>query len=210
MNRARIILRTEIEKEYISVFQDIGKRITIFMIRMISEVALQIQKNMHLFLIDYVKTFEKTRHKDLLELLGKRDLFGKMLGWSRIFSGNRPPELNRYRKLERWVIQGKVFSPDLYNIYSDTVVNERGPLAGFIINDRDINNIRYGDDTVLLADSERLLQTDPDRWVEEMAITQLHEDNNYGHLQAKRHMLWVTNGRYQHQLVEKLKYLGIV
>lgn len=35
--------------------------------------AIQIEKEMHLYFIDYAKTFEKLRQKDVFKLLGKQD-----------------------------------------------------------------------------------------------------------------------------------------
>lgn len=47
----------------------------IFMLRMLSLRALQIKNDVYLGFRDYVKVFEKARHKDLSELLSKLDIF---------------------------------------------------------------------------------------------------------------------------------------
>ena len=45
------------------------------------------------------------------------------------------------------------FSPDLFSLYSEIMRSLEGK-KGFAIGGRNINNIRYADDTVLIADSE--------------------------------------------------------
>lgn len=47
------------------------------MIRMLSERTIQIEKGVYLWLIDYVKAFNKVRQNDLFELLREIDLFEK-------------------------------------------------------------------------------------------------------------------------------------
>ena len=54
------------------------------------------------------------------------------------------------------VRQGCLLSPDLFSSYSQVVMNA---LEDISIGGRNINNIRYVDDTVLIADSEKKLQS---------------------------------------------------
>src|SRR5215469_5436117 len=56
------------------------------------------------------------------------------------------------------VCQGCVISPDLINLYSEMIMREIKELEGIRLNGYNINNIRYADDTVLVADSEKKLQ----------------------------------------------------
>ena len=49
-------------------------------------------------------------------------------------------------------------SPDLFSLYSQVVMNVLEDLKVISIGGRNMNNIRYADDTVLIADSERKLQ----------------------------------------------------
>lgn len=46
---------------------------------MIQERAKQVQKDIYLCCIDYKKTFDKVRHNELFERLGKLDLFEKAI-----------------------------------------------------------------------------------------------------------------------------------
>ena len=60
--------------------------------------------------------------------------------------------------LLRWVSDKVVMSPDLFYLYSEMIMREINDLEGIRLNEYNINNIRYADDTVLVADSEEKLQ----------------------------------------------------
>lgn len=54
--------------------------------------------------------------------------------------------------------QGCVLSPDLFSLYGQKCMNDLEDMVGLCINRRNVNNIQYADDTVLVADSEEKLQ----------------------------------------------------
>ena len=66
--------------------------------------------------------------------------------------------MRNYVNIKRGVRQGCVLSPDLFSLYSEKIVREIEDLKGIQIDDININNIRYADDTVLVAESEKELQ----------------------------------------------------
>ena len=49
-------------------------------------------------------------------------------------------------------------SPDSFNLYSEIIMRKIKELEGIRLNGYNINNKRYADDTVLVADSEENLQ----------------------------------------------------
>ena len=62
-------------------------------------------------------------------------------------------------QIEKAVHQGCILSPCLFNLYAEyTMRNGRldEAQAGIKIARRDINNLRYADDTILIAESEEL------------------------------------------------------
>ena len=61
--------------------------------------------------------------------------------------------------IKRGVPQGCIPSPDLFSLYSEIIIRSLDDLMGVSIGGHNINNLRYADDTVLLAHTEEDLQT---------------------------------------------------
>ena len=64
-----------------------------------------------------------------------------------------------WQDIKRGVRQGCVLSPDLFNIYSEVIMKDLTELEGIKVGGRNVNNIRYADDTVLLAESAEKLES---------------------------------------------------
>uniref|UniRef100_A0AC11E2K0 Uncharacterized protein n=1 Tax=Ovis aries TaxID=9940 RepID=A0AC11E2K0_SHEEP len=65
-------------------------------------------------------------------------------------------------QLGKRVRQGCVLSPSLFNLYAEYIIRNAGldkAQAGIKIARRNINNLRYADDTTLMAKSEEELQS---------------------------------------------------
>ena len=63
-------------------------------------------------------------------------------------------------QIEKGVCQGCVLSPCLFNLYAMYIMRNAGleeAQAGIKIAGRNINNLRYGDDTILMAESLSLI-----------------------------------------------------
>ena len=65
-------------------------------------------------------------------------------------------------QIGKGVCQGCILSPCLFNFYADYIMRNAGleeAQAGIKIAGRNINNLRYADDTTLLAESEEELNS---------------------------------------------------
>ena len=74
-------------------------------------------------------------------------------------------EFNRatdWFKIGKGMCQGCILSPCLFNLYSEYIMKNAGldeAQAGIKIARRNINNLRYADDTTLMAESEEELKS---------------------------------------------------
>ena len=62
-------------------------------------------------------------------------------------------------QIGEWVRQGCIFSPCLFNLYAEYILwNARldEAQAGIKITGRNTNNLRYADDTILMAENKEL------------------------------------------------------
>ena len=123
---------------------------------------------------------DKVRHEKLFNILEHLDIDGKDLRairnlyWCQSAAIRIGGELSEYKLIKRGVRQGCVMSPDLFNIYSEMILRNLENYPGVKMNGENINNIRYADDTVLIADSEENLQSLLDITIEkseEMGLT---------------------------------------
>ena len=65
-------------------------------------------------------------------------------------------------KFGKRVVQGCISSPWLFNLYAEYIMRNAGleeAQAGIKIAGRNINNLRYADDTTLIAESEEELKS---------------------------------------------------
>ena len=65
-------------------------------------------------------------------------------------------------QIEKGVCQGCILSPCLFNLYAECIMKNAGleeTQAGIKIAGRNINNLRYADDTTLMAESEEELKS---------------------------------------------------
>ena len=65
-------------------------------------------------------------------------------------------------QIEKGVYQGCILSPCLFNIYAEYIMHNAGldeAQIGIKVARRNINNLRYADDTTLMAESEEELKS---------------------------------------------------
>ena len=56
------------------------------------------------------------------------------------------------------VRQGCVLSPKLFNLYTEEIFRKSEDIKGVVVGGRNINNLRFADDTLLIAEGEEELQ----------------------------------------------------
>ena len=164
MNRMRNKILPEISEAQFGFMADKGTRNAIFALKTLMERSIEVQKDLYLCFIDYSKAFDKVRHSDLFDILNGLDFDGKDLRilrnlyWEQEAAIRIDNECSVYRPIRRGVRQGCVFSPDLFNIYSEMILRNIENQEGVNVGGHNINNLRYADDTVLIAESEDKLQ----------------------------------------------------
>ena len=71
-------------------------------------------------------------------------------------------QLSDWFQIGKGVRQGCILSPCLFNLYAEYIMRNAGmeeTQAGIKIAGRNINNLRYADDTTLVAESEEELKS---------------------------------------------------
>ena len=64
--------------------------------------------------------------------------------------------------IRKGVYQGYILSPCLFNLYAEDIMRNAGldeAQVGMKVEGRNINNLRYADDTTLMAESEKELKS---------------------------------------------------
>ena len=151
-------------QEQCGFVEDTGTRNAIFIVRTLCERAIEVQHDLYLCFIDYAKAFDKVKHEDLFEFLQNLDIDGKDLRlirnlyWEQSAAIRIDGNIGKYTQIRRGVRQGCVFSPDLFNLYSENILRDLNNIKGCIVGGYNLNNVRYADDAVLIAGSESELQ----------------------------------------------------
>ena len=141
-----------------------GTRDQIANIRWIIKKAREFQKNIYFCFVDYAKAFDCGLQQTVEN--SSRD------------GNTRPPDLPPEKSICRsrsnrtghgttdgfqigkGVHQGRILSPCLFNLYAEYIMRNARldeAQAGIKIARRNINNLRYADDTTLMAESEEEL-----------------------------------------------------
>ena len=121
------------------------------------------RKNIYFCFIDCAKAFDcvdQNKLRKILKVMGipdhltclLRNLYADQKAIVRSGHGTKTSS-----KWEKWVRQGCILSPCLFNLYADYIMRNPGleeAQAGIKMAGRNIKNLRYADDTTLIAESE--------------------------------------------------------
>ena len=142
-----------------------GTRDQIANICWIMEKAREFQKNIYICFIDYAKAFNCVDHNKLWEILKEMGIPDHLTCLLRnLYTGQEATALDREQQTGSK--QGKEYVKAVYchpaNLYAEYIVRNAGldeAQAGIKIARRNINNLRYADDTTLMAESKEELKS---------------------------------------------------
>ena len=134
----------------------------------ITEKAREFQKNIYYCFIDYAKAFDCVDHNKLWKILKEmgipdhltcilRNLYAGQEATVRTGHGTTD-----WFQIRKEVHQGCISSLCLFNLYEEYIMRNarlEEAQAGIKIAGRNISNLRYADDTTLMAESEEELQS---------------------------------------------------
>ena len=116
------------------------------------------QKNIYFCFIDYAKPFDFEDHNTLWKLLKEMGIPDHLTCLLRnLYAGQEAtvktgPSTTDWFQIGKGVHQGCILSPCLFNLYAVYIMRNAGveeAQAGIKIAGRNINNLRYADDTTL-------------------------------------------------------------
>ena len=130
--------------------------------------AREFQKNIYFCFIDYAKAFDCVDHNKLQKILkemGRPDYLTSLLRnlyadqEATVRTGHGTTD---WFQIEKGVRQGCILSPCLFYLCAEYIMRNVGLdeiQAGIKIAGRNINNLRYEDDTTFMAESEEELKS---------------------------------------------------
>ena len=130
--------------------------------------ARELQKYIYFCFFDYAKAFDCVDHNKLWKILKEMEIPDHLSCLLRnLYSGQEPTVRTGNRttdwfQIEKGVRQGCILSPCLFNLYAEYVMQNARldeVQAEIKIVGRNINNLRYADDTTLMAESEEELKS---------------------------------------------------
>ena len=126
------------------------------------------RKNIYFCFIDYAKAFDCVDHNKLWKILKEMGIPDHLTCLLRNLYACQEATVRTGHGTTDWfqireaVRQDYILSPCLFNLYAEYIMGNAGleeSQAGIKIAGRNINNLRYADDTTLMAESEEELKS---------------------------------------------------
>ena len=142
-----------------------GTRDQIANIHWIMEKTREFPKNLYFCFVGYAKAFDCVDHSTLRKILQEMGIPDHLTCLLRnLYAGQEATFRTGHGKTEwfqigKGVHQGCILSPCLFNLSAEYIMRNAGleeSQAGIKIAGRNINNLRYTDDSTLMAESEGL------------------------------------------------------
>ena len=137
-------------------------------IRWIIEKAREFQKNIYICFTDYAKAFDCVDHNKMWKTLKEMGIPDHLTCLLRnlyagqettVRTGHGP---TNWFQIGKGIRQGCILSPCLFNLYAEYIMQNAGleeAQAGIKIAGRNTNNLRYADNTSLMAESKEELKS---------------------------------------------------
>ena len=134
----------------------------------ITEKAREFQKNIYFCFIDYVKAFDCVDHNKLWKILKEMRIPDYLSCLLRNLYAGQEATVRTGHGTTDWFQIGKVVhqacisSPCLFNLHAEYIMRNAGldeTQAGIKIARRNLSNLRYADDTTLMAESREELKS---------------------------------------------------
>ena len=133
----------------------------------IIEKAREFQKNIYFCFTDYAKAFDCVNHNKLWKILKEMGIPDHLTYLLRNLYAGQEATVRTGHGTTDWfqigkgIHQGCILSPCLFNLYAENIMRNtelEEAQAGTKIVRRNINNLRYADDTTFMAGSEEELK----------------------------------------------------
>ena len=130
--------------------------------------AREFQKNIYFYFIDYAKAFDCVDHKKLWKILKEMGIADYLTWLLRNQYAGQKATVRTGHRTTQWFLIGKeihqdcILSPWLFNLYAECIIQNtrlNEVQGGIKIAGGNINNLRYADDTILMAESEEELKS---------------------------------------------------
>ena len=120
----------------------------------------EFQKNIYFCFIDYAKAFDCVEHNKLWKILKEMGIPDHMTCLLRnLYAGQEAYRIADWFQIRKGACQTCILSPCLFKLCAEYIMRNAGldeAQAGMKIAGRNINNLRYADDTTLMTESEEL------------------------------------------------------
>ena len=127
------------------------------------EKASEYQIPLYMAFIDYEKAFDSIKHKTVFDALTKQGVQTKFINiLKKAYNGGtaqiRTDIMSEKVKIMKGVRQGDTLSPILFTAALEEIFRRVDIREGVSINEEKLNNLRFADDIILLANTEEDLQ----------------------------------------------------
>ena len=136
---------------------DKGTGNAIFVLRRLVERSVEKQRVVYTCFIDYSKEFDTVKHESLVDLLQSLDVDKSEtrlltnLYWKQTAAVRCGDDISEWLDIKQGVRH-------LFALYTEMIMRELEDIDGFRIGGTVVNNLRYADDTMIIAESEEQFQ----------------------------------------------------